>query len=207
MPWATDLLPYEIDLIKKQLPSIKKEHRVSFVGSKWGGAQGNFMSLNFLKGPAGNMVFHLILLPRLILMSILPMSKRLSWLLQFKAAGNVIMGIYPVAYSKILVMDSSVLLIQKQSTNYSIKKLFITQTAIKLFYDAVDRIPHVTLEQQYELMDFVRDKHTYINRIDDLLKILKIINDMTNAHNLIWHSFNQQMEPLHEFLRLNDIKM
>ena len=45
MPWATDLLPYEIDLIKKRLPSLKKEYKISFVGSKWGGRQGNVREL------------------------------------------------------------------------------------------------------------------------------------------------------------------
>ena len=41
MPWATDLLPYEIDQIKKELLSVKKDMVARFVGTSWGGQHGN----------------------------------------------------------------------------------------------------------------------------------------------------------------------
>jgi hypothetical protein len=47
------------------------------------------------------------------------------------------------------------------------------------------------MAQQYELMDFVRDKHTYLNRIDDLLKTLKVMHDAATARKLIWRSWTQ----------------
>lgn len=42
MPWATDLLPDEIENIKKQLPSITKQNVASWVGTAGSGIFGNW---------------------------------------------------------------------------------------------------------------------------------------------------------------------
>ena len=39
----------------------------------------------------------------------------------------------------------------------------------QLFYDAKKRLETLKIEEIYELMDLVKEKHTYINRINTLL--------------------------------------
>lgn len=203
MPWATDLLPYEIDLIKKQLPSIKKDRRVSFVGSKWGGWQGNFSEIEAFEkacrdyGMPFNISTKVDLDEHVASVQTALMAPAIQGRWQCDH-GYIPCRIFKnISYGQFGITNSE--------TVYQLfhKKIIYNQDCYKLFYDAMDRIPHITLEQQYELMDFVRDKHTYINRIDDLLKILKLINDRTNAHNLIWQLMNQQIEPLNNFMKLN----
>lgn len=44
----------------------------------------------------------------------------------------------------------------------------------RLFFDARDRLPGVTQEQLFELMDLVRDRHTYVNRLQAVLKAAEL---------------------------------
>ena len=50
------------------------------------------------------------------------------------------------------------------------KKLIFNKDTYQLFYDAKNRLKNIKLEEIYELMDLVKEKHTYINRINTLTK-------------------------------------
>ena len=54
-------------------------------------------------------------------------------------------------------------------------KIVYNPDCYRLFFDAQVRAALITQEEMFELMDFVRDKHTYINRIEHLLQFLKVI--------------------------------
>jgi len=45
----------------------------------------------------------------------------------------------------------------------------------QLFFDARDRLPSVTQTQLYELMDFVAQKHTYLNRLNAIFKAAELV--------------------------------
>lgn len=58
----------------------------------------------------------------------------------------------------------------------SLKRRFVyNPDTHQLFYDAQKRIKGMKQEELFELMDFVRDNHTYINRIQNLLWFLELV--------------------------------
>ena len=58
-------------------------------------------------------------------------------------------------------------------------KIVYNANTYQLFYDALKRSQTMTLEEQFELMDFVRDHHTYLNRIETILTCLDMIKPLT----------------------------
>jgi len=51
-------------------------------------------------------------------------------------------------------------------------KIVYNEDTYQLCYDALDTIKNMDINELYELMDFVKEKHTYINRINYLLWFL-----------------------------------
>jgi hypothetical protein len=49
------------------------------------------------------------------------------------------------------------------------EKIIYNSDEYQLFFDARHALMRTTHKQLFELMDFVRDKHTYLNRIETLL--------------------------------------
>jgi len=56
-------------------------------------------------------------------------------------------------------------------------KIIYNHKVYQLLLDAREQLPKVTREQIYELMDLVRDKHTYLNRIDDMLTFFGMVQE------------------------------
>lgn len=57
------------------------------------------------------------------------------------------------------------------------EKIVYNPDCYQLFYDAQKRQESWTLEEQYELMDLIKEKHTYLNRVQTLLEFLKLIQE------------------------------
>lgn len=54
-------------------------------------------------------------------------------------------------------------------------KIVYNPDTYQLFYNARERLEAFTFEELYELMDFVKNKHTYINRIELLLSFFDLV--------------------------------
>jgi hypothetical protein len=52
------------------------------------------------------------------------------------------------------------------------RKIIYNPDPKKLFYEAQEKIKELELQELLDLMDFVKTKHTYINRIQVLLDFL-----------------------------------
>jgi hypothetical protein len=190
MPWATDLLPYEIDAIKKQVPSIKKDFVVSFVGSKWGGSQGNYNELEQFEQACRAYGIPFTISTKVELNEHIAQVQKAYIAPAIQGDWQCKHGYIPcrifknISYGQFGITNSE--------TVYKLfhKKIIYNPDPYTLLFNAMDRIPNVTLEQQYELMDFVRDKHTYLNRIDDLLKVLKLMYDAAHTRKLTWQFLN-----------------
>lgn len=65
--------------------------------------------------------------------------------------------------------------ITNSKTAYEIlqRKITYNPNTYKLFYDALLAISHLDLRKHFEVMDFVRDNHTYINRIETILNFIE----------------------------------
>lgn len=54
-------------------------------------------------------------------------------------------------------------------------KIVYNPDTYQLFFDAKKRLETITLDEIYELMDLVKTKHTYVNRIQTILDYLKFL--------------------------------
>ena len=68
------------------------------------------------------------------------------------------------------------------TNSYHVYKLFnenivYDDNSRVLFNKANEALKSYTLEDQFALMDFVRDNHTYVNRINTILECLKLIKE------------------------------
>lgn len=175
MPWATDLLPHEIDEIKKQIPQIKKSNTIYWVGLIWNDPQGN---LDIIKQFAESCYKNNI-----------PFKQRLGisqeeniHLIQTSYMAPAIQGKWQcdngyipcrifknISYGQMGITNSK--------TVYDLfkGKIVYNSDTHQLFYDAQKRLKNMDLNEMYELMDFVKTKHTYINRIERLLDFLTVI--------------------------------
>ncbi|MDE3046509.1 MAG: hypothetical protein KGJ02_07685 [Verrucomicrobiota bacterium] len=113
MPWATNLLPFQIEAIQQDLPNIKKRKAAHWVGTIGEGLFGNRTELDLFDG-----------------------------------------------------------------------KIVYNPDPYQLFYDAQKRLETITLEEIHELMNLVKTKHTYLNRIQTLCDFLKLLYPETQVHQL-----------------------
>ncbi len=178
--WATDLLPHEINNIKQKVPQQLKKQKLSrtiyWVGTIGDGLFGNIHQLNPFKKACKeqNIAFeHRINVgdeehQRLIQASYL--APTIVGGHQQKR-GNVVCRIFKnISYGQLGVTNSQAI--------YELfkKKIVYNPNTYQLFFDAQKRLATITPENIYELMDYVRDHHTYINRIRTILDFFQQIH-------------------------------
>ncbi len=173
MPWATDLLPHEIDAMKYSYTHIEKQPIVYWVGTVGGGFFGNQPEIkdfacacfenNIEFQQRGNVS------PEegvdLIVKSYMAPALQGIWQCE---KGYIPCRIFKnISYGQWGITNNQ--------TVYDLFKGKITYNpdTYQLFYDAQEYIENTPISELYELMDFVRDNHTYINRIETLLEFMK----------------------------------
>ncbi len=178
MPWATDLLPHEIDAVKKQLPTvIKNNTNAQFNGSAgMGGLHGNKNAIDAFKKAcqeqgktftvrgAGSCSME----ENIATIQSAYIAPALQGEWQCKQ-GYIPCRIFKnISYGAMGVTNAP--------TVYELfeKKIVYNADAHQLFYDAQKQLETWTLEDQYALMDLVRDKHTYLNRIESLFSFFEM---------------------------------
>lgn len=172
MPWATDLLPDEIDIIKNNCP-MKKDNSITWVGSIGGGRFGNENELVGFKKACeeNNIAFnHRVNISEeegINLIKSSCMAPAIVGTYQLEK-GYIPCRIFKnISYGQWGITNSK--------TVYDLfkGKIIYNSDTYQLFYDAKEYIENASMEELYELMDFVKDKHTYINRIETLLAFME----------------------------------
>jgi len=178
-PWATDLLPHEINEIQKNLNSIKSnEKRINFVGTivdewkqfKKACTENNisFIHLGGYKGRKRNISLSDNI--KLIQESyIAPAIQRQ----QQCDVGYIPCRIFKnISYGKMGFTNSKIV--------YELfdKKIIYNPCPYKLFYDAKNWIENdYNREHIIYLMNVVKTKHTYLNRINNIFNFFTILNN------------------------------
>ncbi|GEM_PF-674427 len=182
MPWATDLLPYEIDSIKEELPTIKKDYVARFIGTCWGGECGNIDKVNQFKRACNEYGIHFdikggwqdkmsidpaeninLIKKAFLAPTIVSKCQCDNWYIPCRIFKNI-------SYGQMGITNSEAVY------EFFNKKIIYNPDPYQLFYDAIEKIENIELNEIIELMDLVKTKHTYINRIDELLHFIAIIN-------------------------------
>ena len=168
MPWATDLLPDEIDENKKNMRPEKRQEIV-FIGTVGCGEFGNIEHIGPFKkaGKENNINFYSTMQLSMeenrarIQSAYMAPAIQGSWQVEkgyipCRIFKNISYGAFGITNSK---------------TVYELfnKKIVYNPDCYQLFYDAKQKLENFDTNELLELMDFVKEKHTYIHRIRDLL--------------------------------------
>lgn len=169
-PWATDLLPSEIN---ENIANLKVQNNSSavFVGSYWGGFYGNNKELDkFRDGCQQNNINFKVL-------SNVEQSQSIK-VIQGAAMAPAIVGTWQknkgyipcrifknVSYGQLGVTNS------KEAYEVINKLGVYNPNETELARDAIN---NDNIELRKTAMEFVRDNHTYINRVDTLQYIFKL---------------------------------
>ena len=178
MPWATDLLPHEIDTIKHQVATNKtKQDIATFVGTIGNGSFGNHAAVNAFKracqehgiqfqhGGVNNrsMEDNIALVQNALLAPALQGAWQCrQGYIPCRIFKNISYGSMPITNSKIVyeLFD---------------KKIVYHPDSYQLGINAINRLKSWTQQDQYELMDLVKEKHTYISRIETLFHFFEVV--------------------------------
>ena len=185
MPWATDLLPYEIESIKEKMleRSETKKKVVTFIGFVGGGSFGNSSNVEpFQRACEENgMPF---VATGLYTSGIISIEENISSIYNSYMAPAIQgewqceKGYIPCRIFKNISYGALGITNSKTVWELFNKKIVYNADTYQLFFDACDRVNIITLEEQFELMDFVKEKHTYLNRIEHLLCFLNSVKYM-----------------------------
>lgn len=175
MPWATDLLPEEIDEIKKGVTPNSSNDSIYWIGTIGDGIFGNIDQLSpFIKAckEKGIAFYHRTnvspdLSIKLIQDSYLAPAIVGKWQ---RENGYIPCRIFKnISYGKLGLTNSLRVFELFEG------KIVYHPDTYQLFYDAQKRLETLTFEELFDLMDFVKNKHTYLNRIDVMLNFLELV--------------------------------
>ena len=180
IPWASDFLPDEIDELKSLIAHVQRENYVHWIGTIGGGRFGNEDQLNeFKRACLENQIpfFHnnpwnkgtsreectTLFMNAYLAPAIVGRWQQEKGYIPCRIFINICCGQMGVtnSYRVYELFD---------------KKITYNPDCYQLFYDAKNRQKTWTLQDQYELMDFIKEKHTYVNRIKTLLEFLELIH-------------------------------
>ena len=179
MPWATNLLPFEIEKLKENLPAVEKKGAVYWIGTIGDGRFGNRLELApFIRACEENEISFTA--PNSSATGI--DSDRHQHLITSSYMAPAIVGTWQfgVGYIPCRIFKN-ISYGQMGVTNslrvYELfeKKIVYNPDTYQLFYDARKRLETITLQEIYELMDLVKEKHTYLNRIQTIFDFLEVV--------------------------------
>ncbi len=177
MPWATDLLPKEIDLVKKKVPITKKNRNICWVGTIGAGVFGNIEQITPFKNMAKN---HGIGFQSTLNISL---AKHEKLIRSAYMAPTIVgkwqqeKGYIPCRIFKNISYGQMGITNSPRIYELFEGKIIYNSDSAQLFLDAHRKMQNMNLQELYDLMDFVKFNHTYINRIETLLDFFKKIEN------------------------------
>jgi len=168
--WATDLFPDEIEANKPTRAFRDWSHEVNFVGTYYDNVHGPFkkaceengIKFNAIGGFSGTPPVSIEENIRLVQQSY--MAPAIGDIYHSKVGYIPCRTFKNISYGQFGITNNPYV------QEFFKGKLIYNADTYKLFYDARDRLPHVTREELYNLMDYVAENHTYLNRIPVLLR-------------------------------------
>ena len=172
MPWATDILPHEINENIKNL-KLKKNGEAIFLGTYGGSIFGNFKEIDLFKHKCykKNIPF------KLISSLNVDQSKSIEIIKSAFIAPSIVgtwqkeQGYIPCRIFKTISYGQLGVTNSKEAYEVLNKLCVYSENEDQLVDNALEKIND--LELRINAMEFVRDKHTYINRIETLIQVFK----------------------------------
>jgi hypothetical protein len=169
-PWATDLLPEEINENISKL-QLEQKNTALFIGSYWGGVHGNKNELDKFKDGCKKNNIELKIISNIKQTQSIDLIKSAGIAPAIVGEWQKDKGYIPcrifknVSYGKLGVTNS------KEAYEVINKLGVYNPDELELVKDAINKND---LELTKKAMEFVRDNHTYLNRIDTFQFIFKL---------------------------------
>ena len=167
IPWATDLLPYEIDVVKSEIKTRKKTNVIHLVGTHYpeinefkAEAAAHGIQFRFHRGKTIEENKKLIQESYMAPAIVTDLQQTIDYI-PCRLFKNI-------SYGQVGITNS-------RATNELFNnKLIFSEDKRKLFYLAREKIGSLDQQNLFELMDIVKEKHTYVNRIHHLLQFIEM---------------------------------
>jgi hypothetical protein len=167
MPWATDLLPHEIEANKPSKIFKSDSKVVNYVGTIWEANRRETADFDRACGENG-ILFRQIrggvsieenvrLIKESYLAPAIIGSGHPVGYIPCRAMKNLSYGSYPITNSSYI-------------NDFFDGRLIYNPDPYKLFFDAREQLSYIPLRTLHSLMDYVSENHTYLNRIERLLE-------------------------------------
>jgi hypothetical protein len=173
MPWATDILPDEIDENIKNL-NRQNNGKVVFLGSCWGGYHGNIDELTNLSNGCKkiNLPFDLIQTQKINQEESIKILQNAFITPSIVGRWQKEVGYIPCRIFKTISYGQLGVTNSKEAFEIINKLGVYNPNESELIKDSLEKVNDLELRKQ--AMEFVRDNHTYLNRIDTLQHIFKM---------------------------------
>lgn len=180
--WATDLLPEQIDKnIEYVKLNFKKQRNIAcFVGSIWQDPQKIFGNMNEIRKYVTECKKNNVLWERYEHVSQKEHEERIKdsfYTFTIVGAWQKEKGYIPCRIFKNISYGGFAITNSKIVSNLFSDKICYSNDESELFYKSKEYINNITLDEQIKLMEYVRDNHTYINRIKTILWFCKKITN------------------------------
>lgn len=179
MPWATDLLPQEIDAMKSKIATrFQKDSTAVFVGTVAGGTFGNQAQVNgFKKGcQEYGINFNHGGAKSKSMEENIEMVQRAQLAPALQGAWQCEKGYIPCRIFKNISYGALGITNSKTVWELFDKKIVYDPNCYELAKKSIAASREWTVDQQYELMDMVKEKHTYITRIEQLFNFFEMVS-------------------------------
>lgn len=169
-PWATDILPEQIE---KNKEFVEKTNEIYWVGTIGAGEFGNITELQpFMDECKKNKI-------KFIQKSNVSRDENMKFIKKSLMAPAIVgpwqkkKGYIPCRIFKNISYGQMGITNSKNCNSIFQNKLIFNENTSQLFYDARKKLKEISKEDIYFLMDIVKNKHTYINRINLILNFIK----------------------------------
>ncbi len=185
-PWATDLLPHEVDVIKEQVKNkyynrlLSRSNMIVWVGTIGGGQFGNENEINDFKRACKEN--HVKFVHRNPWHKGTSLNDNIKFMMDSYIAPAIVgtwqekEGYIPCRIFKNISYGNFGVTNCKRAYELFEGRIIYNKNTYQLFYDAKNFLQSATFKDLETQMDFVRDNHTYINRINSLLKFIDMVN-------------------------------
>ena len=175
-PWATDLLPHEIDEnIEKVtcgvIPGNKPD--AIFLGTVWDGVFGNINELNRFKESMNSQGLHFIFTTSA------DQQESIRLIQEYRFAPTIVgtwqkeKGYIPCRIFKTISYGQMGITNSIESFRVVGNHAVYHEDECQLAKDAVANRSSYSIDQQVDAMKYVRDHHTYINRLQTILSVFE----------------------------------
>jgi hypothetical protein len=183
LPWATDLLPHEIEQNKQNTRTSRKKNEVVYAGTMCGGEFGNINQINpFRKAAAENNIsFNHVRECSCSMETNIDLVENAYMAPAIQGEWQVRKGYIPCRIFKNISYGAFGITNSKTVYDLFQGKIVYNPDEYQLFYDVKEKLDNLDINELYELMDFVKEKHTYINRIHDLFWFFEKVYESKNT--------------------------